>query len=81
MALPMMSYAQTISLKGNWRFELDPKDKGTAEQWYAKTLPYDIDLPGSCEEQGYGVKTAKPDMQRLPRNVAYEGKAWNQTDF
>ena len=81
MFFPLMSYSQTISLKGSWRFELDPRDKGTSELWYSKTLPGDINLPGSCEEQGYGIKTVKVDMERLTRDVAYEGKAWYQKDF
>ena len=79
--IPMMSYSQTISLKGSWRFELDPEDKGRSEQWHSKTLSDEINLPGSCEEQGYGVKNIKADMERLTRDVAYEGKAWYQKDF
>jgi hypothetical protein len=79
--LPLIGYAQTISLEGNWRFKLDPKDKGTSEQWHSKTLSDEISLPGSCEEQGYGVKNIKADMERLTRDVAYEGKAWYQKDF
>lgn len=79
--LPLIGYAQTISLEGNWRFKLDPEDKGTSEQWHSKTLSDEISLPGSCEEQGYGVKNIKADMERLTRDVAYEGKAWYQKDF
>lgn len=44
----------TQSLQGEWRFALDPNDKGLTEQWYAQPLGNTIHLPGSLQEQGYG---------------------------
>lgn len=44
----------TQSLQGDWRFALDPNDKGLTEQWYAQPLGNTIHLPGSLQEQGYG---------------------------
>ena len=50
------------SLQGQWRFALDPDDKGVKEQWYSQSLGDTIHLPGSLQEQGYGydvgLKTA-----------------------
>lgn len=42
------------SLEGQWRFALDPNDKGLTEQWYTNSLNDTIHLPGSLQEQGYG---------------------------
>ncbi len=42
------------SLAGQWRFRLDPEDVGVKEQWFDKTLPERIKLPGSLQEQGFG---------------------------
>lgn len=42
------------SLQGEWRFALDPNDRGLTEQWYTQSLSDTIHLPGSLQEQGYG---------------------------
>ncbi|MCL3852722.1 beta-galactosidase, partial [Parabacteroides sp. GYB001] len=42
------------SLQGQWRFALDPNDRGLTEQWYTRSLSDTIHLPGSLQEQGYG---------------------------
>lgn len=42
------------SLQGQWRFALDPNDRGVAEQWQTRSLGDTIHLPGSLQEQGYG---------------------------
>lgn len=42
------------SLEDQWRFALDPDDKGVKEQWYNQSLSDTIHLPGSLQEQGYG---------------------------
>lgn len=81
MSFPLISAAQTISLEGSWRFALDPKDKGVKEQWFSQNLQDKVEMPGSCEEQGYGVRTKRPDLERLTRDVAYEGKAWYQKEI
>ena len=43
-----------VSLQGEWKFALDPEDRGVTEQWYTTTLDTIISLPGSLQEQGYG---------------------------
>ncbi|MFC3560549.1 exo-beta-1,4-galactosidase [Pedobacter jamesrossensis] len=44
------SLAQTISLKGKWRFKIDAKDEGVKAKWYSSVLPESINLPGSMAE-------------------------------
>ncbi len=44
----------TVSLDGEWRFELDRADQRTNEHWFSKNLPDRIKLPGILEAQGYG---------------------------
>ncbi len=44
----------TISLKGTWRFALDPGDAGIKGQWYNQALKNQISLPGVLQSQGYG---------------------------
>ena len=46
--------AQSISLAGQWRFQLDRADVGINEQWFAQKLNGTIKLPGSLPEQGVG---------------------------
>lgn len=46
--------AQTLSLAGHWRFQLDRADAGINEQWFAHKLSDTIRLPGSLPEQGIG---------------------------
>lgn len=44
----------TISIAGQWRFQLDPENKGENEKWYENTLEDRIKLPGSTAERGFG---------------------------
>lgn len=46
----------SMSLAGEWRFELDPGDQGLAEHWFDEKLQDKIRLPGILEAQGYGDK-------------------------
>lgn len=73
------SVSNKISLAGRWNFRLDPERKGIQEKWFTRVLPDTIHLPGSCGEQGYGIKTSKPySIDRLTRVYKYEGPAWYQ---
>jgi hypothetical protein len=45
---------QSISLEGQWRFQLDRDNLGEKQKWYAGTLPQRITLPGSSAEHGFG---------------------------
>lgn len=44
----------TIPLKGEWKFQTDPLDKGISEQWFARSLSETVRLPGSMSENGKG---------------------------
>jgi hypothetical protein len=46
--------AQSISLAGNWSFQLDHNDAGIQEQWFTKKLDDHIQLPGSMLTNGKG---------------------------
>ena len=73
-------YSQVISLAGEWKFALDPENKGLEESWFNEALKQLINLPGSCEEQGFGVKSTVKEVNRLTRAVRYEGVAWYQRE-
>ena len=43
-----------LSLTGQWRFQLDRGNVGLQEQWFQRSLPDKIRLPGSLPAQGIG---------------------------
>ncbi|MEI6948648.1 sugar-binding domain-containing protein [Paraflavisolibacter sp. H34] len=43
-----------INLAGEWRFGVDPGDKGEQEQWFQKELTDKVRLPGSMATNGKG---------------------------
>ena len=47
-----------ISLAGQWRFQLDRGNAGLQEQWFERSLPDKIRLPGSLPAQGIGDDVA-----------------------
>lgn len=50
----IVSYTQQMSLAGEWKFKMDPVDKGITEKWYANSLPETVKLPGSMLENNKG---------------------------
>ncbi len=48
------THAQSISLAGKWRFQIDRNDAGIQEQWFNKKLEDTIRLPGSMLTNGKG---------------------------
>ncbi len=48
------SYAQQISLAGQWRFAIDKNDIGINEKWFNKKLDDVINLPGTMAENRKG---------------------------
>jgi len=72
------SSTTTISLAGKWKFKLDPQGVGQKAEWFKTNLTDNIELPGSCEQRGYGMKTTEPAIGRLTRIIKYEGQAWYQ---
>ena len=64
--------AAAIDLAGKWSFELDPKDEGADEKWYARKLTRSIDLPGSLQERGFGNDvTAETKWTGAINDLAY----------
>lgn len=48
------THAQSISLAGNWYFQIDRNDAGIGEKWFNKKLSDNIQLPGSMLTNGKG---------------------------
>ena len=71
LALPLLRASESLPLAGEWRFALDRGNVGTNENWFAKTLPDKIQLPGILQAQGYGddIRTNTPWVVGL-------GDAW-----
>lgn len=68
-----------IDLSGKWRFALDPKIKGIDEKWYLQSLPDNIILPGTTDENKKGeFNPDKSGKGRLTRLYPYLGVAWYQ---
>jgi hypothetical protein len=69
---------QTMDLSGTWTFQLDYEKTGERERWFEKDLEESINLPGSTDEQGFGVKATELQKTRLTREYRYVGPAWYQ---
>ncbi|MFL5743654.1 MAG: sugar-binding domain-containing protein [Niastella sp.] len=52
--LSNLASAQSISLAGDWQFQMDRNDVGIQEQWFNKKLADNIKLPGSMLTNGKG---------------------------
>lgn len=46
--------AESLSLAGSWRFQLDRDGVGVDERWYGRRLSGAVELPGSLPAQGIG---------------------------
>jgi hypothetical protein len=72
---------KSISIAGQWKFKLDSLNVGMHEEWFKLKLAQKIELPGSCEQHGYGEKPGQPDPKRLTHVLTYVGPAWYQRDL
>lgn len=45
---------EAIDLSGDWRFRIDPENRGLDAGWYREVLPDTVRLPGSLNENGIG---------------------------
>ncbi len=43
-----------IDLSGEWKFAVDPNDKGISEKWFSQSLTDNVTLPGSMSTNGKG---------------------------
>jgi Glycosyl hydrolases family 2, sugar binding domain len=71
---------QWMSLGGEWRFALDPKNEGVANQWFQAPLADRIQLPGTTDENRKGTLNEARETGRLTRLYPYVGAAWYQRD-
>ena len=76
---PMQSQ-ELLSLEGTWNFRLDPENVGLVEKWFDETLPGEVILPGSLDEQGIGIPYTEVNMGRLTSETRYVGSTWYQKE-
>lgn len=50
----ILAAQESISLAGEWNFQIDRQNVGIRDRWYTKTLNETINLPGSMAEQYKG---------------------------
>ena len=75
-ALPVAA-SDTVSLAGRWRFQLDPRDVGRNETWFAQTLSDTMDLPGTTDQAGKGYAL---DAKTMRYPVAFLRTLWPGTE-
>lgn len=69
----------SISLDGDWGFEMDSDHAGVSARWFDRALPDKIHLPGTMDDAGLGPKNTKPPTLEGPyRLYDYAGLAWYQ---
>ncbi len=73
----------TIDLSGLWRFQLDPMGFGKTpgSEMYLSKLTETIQLPGTTDEGGKGIKNTAQYVDRLSRKYEYNGPAWYQREI
>lgn len=80
----MVQAAQTdrMDLSGLWRFQLDPMGFGKTpgSELYLSKLTETIELPGSMDEGGKGIRNIVAHVDRLSRKFEYCGQAWYQRE-
>ncbi len=78
---PMHAQENWTALNGEWRFALDPRDRGVKEAWYGTSLPDTIQLPGTTDGNRKGTLNAEREAGRLTRLYPYYGAAWYQREI
>lgn len=80
--------SDVINLHGEWRFERDPDDVGTPEEWFNRRLSQSgFQIPGTCAEHRLGERLilepglTKEAVQCLRTEYQYQGAVWYQTEF
>lgn len=67
--------SESVPLAGTWRFELDAKDLGEKERWFARDLADTIPLPGTTDEarkgegnvDGGAMATLHPQLEGIEK--------------
>jgi hypothetical protein len=70
----------TLSLKGEWAFQLDGEGVGIAENWQTRELKDSIQLPGTTDENQKGIPQDEKPTDRLARPWYWKGPAWYQRE-
>lgn len=71
-----------IDLSGIWTVRLDSADAGIVENWPGQLWDTPMQLPGTTDDAGLGVRSAlepeltKPQLLHLTRQNSYVGPAW-----
>lgn len=74
-------YRQVIDLSGEWKFSLDPENKGLNDKWEIKSLVEIVKLPGTTDENKKGIKNLNTqETTNLSREYTWFGKAWYQRE-
>lgn len=73
---------ERLDLSGLWRFQLDPMGFGKTpgSELYLRKLTESIQLPGSTDEGGKGIRNSALHIDRLSRKFEYCGQAWYQRE-
>ena len=72
------NYRTKIDLKGEWRFKLDPENKGVEEKWYQENYSETVKLPGTTDINKKGYLNKDTTTMHLNREWIYAGAAWYQ---
>ena len=76
-----MSNEYIISLAGEWKYKLDPENKGIREKWFeGNRFENMILLPGTTDENHIG-KEEERQTGRFTRIYTYRGAVWYNTEF
>ena len=80
--LPFLAGAEepSLSLAGEWRFQLDPGNVGITEKWHARQLSDTVQLPGTTDTNQKGKQLEDRPTDRLVRVWSWIGPAWYQRE-
>ena len=78
---------KTVSLDGQWGFDVDPQDRGKEQEWFApgKALSGRIQVPGCWQAEGIGLAEDQHPAEGLLGQTSlrhqYLGTAWYKRKF
>jgi hypothetical protein len=76
---PLLAQEYNLPLAGEWRFALDPKKEGEAQEWFKAPLPDTIPLPGTIALNKKGPQASfHENVEELSSEYPYKGMAWYQ---
>jgi hypothetical protein len=78
--LPVPGETTTLPLAGSWRFQLDAKGAGLAENWFSRELEDTVELPGTTDTNRKGKRVEDRHADRLTRVWSWIGPAWYQRE-